>query len=364
MHRCFVAKLALVIASAVACAHAHAVVVCVDTTNELSQALTTARSDSVDNDIRIAAGTYSAPAGGFVYDPQPGDMSKSLKLSGGWSAVDNCTSQIFDSTLTKLSGGNARRGLTLHRGSGGLGELSLSRLSIVGAFTASDLPADGLGLALHVNAGGHSGPVTIEHVIVRDNTAVHGNSVVYVITDGVLRFRNNLIVDNQSIDGHFNVSISAHGTAYATGNTIARNKVVGVADSILGLYIDTPFNGVAYLVNNIIWDNGFGTAYFDYLADSDTLMVANAIGRMTGTPSAGSVPPLALDPQFKGATDYRLSPSSPLHDLGLSAPFGGQAIADLDGSARQIGLGTDIGAYESVYVPAAAPDALFKNAFE
>jgi hypothetical protein len=351
---------------AVVSAPASAYVICVDTSAELAQAIAQAAGDSDDTEIRIVAGDYVPPtAAGWVFSPIPFDLFTDLEISGGWLPNGNCSTQLFDSTLTRLNGSDSRRLLTIHRGNGNTGKLNISRLSFVHAFTASDDPFATLGLALYVDGTQHFGPVLIEHVIVRDNASLHGRYAMYVSSKGVLRVRNNLIVDNESGDGSMGLGIDTGNASYITGNTIADNTTLTPGTVPAGLSLIAGAGFTAAITNNIVWGNGCGANAENFKASSGMLLVANAMSNVTGTGGSGSTPPLSLEPMFVGGGDYRLKAASPLHDIGVASPFGGQSIADLAGETRQLGNGTDLGAFETAFIPGPQlPDAMFKNGFE
>lgn len=346
---------------------ARAATYCVTSSAEMTWSLNAAANDMADSELRIVAGTYVAPAGGWHYWPVPFEYFTNLKITGGWEPGGNCTTQNFDSTLSKLSGASQRRILTIHRGNGNTSTLAIQRLSFVNAFSSSGDDGYNLGLALFVDGLQHTGPVLIEHLIARDNASLNGRYTFVIEAGGTMTMRNNLVADNQAGSGTMGVSVFSNGHSYLVNNTIADNAVLSSPWLTTGLVLTVTGSGkFGYFTNNIVWNNGIGTTDHDFTTNTNVLMIANAVERLTGPVGQGSIAPLTDPPGFDA--NYRLAPGSMLHDVGVAAPIGGQSIADLAGETRQLGSGTDLGAYETAYVappdPPASPDPIFKNGFE
>ncbi len=328
---------------------------CVDTSAEFTQALATATGNAEPDVIRIESGTYSAPAGGWNYTPWPSDTSQNLTISGGWD--DGCGTQLIDSNLTKLSGANARRILAISRGQSNDGTLTINGMSFINAFSSSDDENYNVGLALRIYSFNHAGPIYVEHLIVRDSSSVFGRDVVHINHKGTLYFRNNLVVNNQAGSGGFGVEVVSSGTAYVSHNTIAKNTILGGWGVRLGLDMYDG-GGARYVTNNVIWGNTGGDEPSDVEGTPLMLMIDNDIGVLDGLPAAGSHSNFSIDPQFVSASDFRLMPQSPLHDIGNNNAFGGIVGYDLNGFSRVIDGVTDLGAYET------QGSNLFKNSFE
>lgn len=328
------------------CASAMAGVLCVGDSNALTQAFWSASHDEDWTEIRVKTGTYSSPVGGWHYTPSPLDRFEDFEISGGWQG--DCTSQLFDSTLTKLSGANLRRVLTITRGQGNTGLVRVSRMSLVNAFSDDDYSYDNLGVALLVDANEHTGPMEFEHLIVRDNLALNGFQSVFIMHAGPVKFRNNLIADNQAGNGKIGVGFETYGDhPYITNNTIVNNVVLSSPAAVLGLDFGVVQAGLRYVTNNIIWGNRYGNVARDLKASNTILLDRNAIGSLTGTPAAGSSMTYAIAPEFVSATDYRLTPAAALHNLGAASPWGGQSGVDLAGQSRVQNGVVDVGAYET-----------------
>ena len=330
--------------------------ICVGDSASLNQAFWTASNDEDATEIRIKAGTYSAPVGGWHYLPSPFDRFEDFTISGGWQG--DCSSQLFDSTLTRLSGSNSRRILTMNRGQGNTGTIRLSRLSLVNAFSSQQLNFDSLGVALQILAEEHTGSIEVEHIIVRDNLSVFGNHVVYVAHAGPFKFRNNLVADNEAGSGTIGVGIdSIADHPYVTSNTIVNNTVLSEPATVLGLNFGIN-SGLRYVTNNIIWGNRYGSDVRNFKATFLDLLDRNNVGVMTGAPAAGSSMTYSFEPGFVSASDFRLTAASELHNIGAVAPWGGQSPFDLAGQNRvQNGI-VDIGAFET------PGNKLFKNGFD
>ena len=86
---------------------ASAATFCVSTSNELVTALAAAETNNQDDEIRLRAGTYSAPSGGFRFRNGiiSGGDDADIRISGNWSVFfgNPCGIQLsldpFDTVL-------------------------------------------------------------------------------------------------------------------------------------------------------------------------------------------------------------------------------------------------------------------------
>jgi hypothetical protein len=73
--------------------------------------------------------------------------------------------------------------------------------------------------------------------------------------------------------------------------------------------------------------------------------VYNCVPNYNGTGVAAGAKDSQIDPEFVSASDYHLSPTSPLLNL-IRAEAGDPIAVDLDGKSRPFGLGREMGCYE------------------
>jgi len=329
----------LVALLAASAAPGNAAVFCVDTAAELVQAMTDAAANGVADEIRVVAGTY-VPSTTPTY--QTG-VSQDLTLSGGWSAT--CLGQRPDPDSTTIDGANARRVLSIQV-IDATATVTLRYLTLrngnAGAGSAG-------GLSLTGAAGNHLNAV-VESCVFRDNTAAT-SSAMEVGTDlGTLRLAGNLVVGNLATTNLAGASLTANGPSAE----IVNNTVAGNTNSGAGTWGGVRLAGTCPVVfaNNVFWGN---TGIDLKLSNNNTyFLYANDVETQEGT-AAGGANNVSVDPQFVGAGDFRLQADSNLIDVGetvqATLPAG-----DIAGGPRLLGLGPDLGAYESEH--------LFSDGFE
>lgn len=347
---------------------------CVETANELQFALSVAAINGEDDEIRIAAGHYAAPAGGFVYDATvaSGD-AKVLALSGGWAkAFGICVSPVQDAAATVLHGGNATRVMQISLR--GLGDLSLRRLSFVAGNALGQGLGDGGGLRV-APGNGYVGRILIENNRFAESTGASGGGLsLRLAGSGAVgagasyRLFGNAFVGNRATGYCGAAQVITHGGSHPVQAEVAivGNTVVANA----GEHPDAAFGGLCLLsdvadrtlANSLLWGNqGIDLALF--LGGSRLLH--NNIGILHAPyPASLEEGNFSLAPQYlpcQGAHCQIPSGASPLREAGLLPVPGVDAwppARDLRGQLRVLGAGIDIGAYES------EPDALFGDGFE
>jgi hypothetical protein len=351
-------RIASLIALALSTQHADAAIFCVGNTNELVGALSSAQSNSQDDTIMVRTGNIPSPTGGFSYVASAGDANKELDLSGGWNA--GCSMQTFDSTLTQLTGADARRVMVIGRGQGTLGELRIRRIQFRNGFNSGATTFDAFGVALRINANQHVGDTLIENCIFNNNSMVNGLASVYIVHKGTLTFRNNLVHGNLSGAETSGVKIDSlsNATASIIGNTITANGSLGASFGGLGFSGSASANALQVLTNNIVWGNNSGNVALDIEGDQGLTLINNNYAGLVAPAGVLINNTTNFNPLFAGSGNFRLSGASPLRDIGNNTPFGGLAVTDLDGGSRVRGAVVDLGPYEAV------PEAVFKNGFE
>lgn len=344
MH-CRNAVLALAVL-ALASAPAAAATFCVSNSSELASALQTASTNADANDlIKLRAGTYVAPAGGFGRNQQF-DGVESITIEGGWGNLfGNCDFSTNSSTASIIDGADINPGLVINRGIG-TGSTTIRRLTITRGFQGGNQGGTnrGGGLAMFTVQGSEGG-TTVENVIFRDNNASLIAGGAYLAGQPLV-VRSNLFVGNGASTGSAMSTISNSSTVYFNNNTVTQSVGSGPTAAVVRFDGDSA----VYLSNNILWDN-FGR---DLFATGMTV-ISNVIETLEGTPVLANSN-LSADPLFVSASDQRLRPGSPALHSGANTPFGGLSTLDLDGSTRVNGPAVDRGAYEA--------NTFFANGFE
>lgn len=310
-----------------------AAVLCATSAAQIQTHLTTAEGNGVNDEIRIAAGTY-APTATYNYTAV---ASQNLTISGGWNST--CASQRPDPALTVLDGQGARQVMSLNTTTT-TATVAVRFLTFHNGNSASN---SGGGLSLECGSGGtlHA---TVEHVVARGCTAPSGGGLNIGVDLGTLRLANSLVVGNVGSTNFAGVVLTCNGSsASIVHNTIADNTISGVGTAGgLRLAGGVP----AVFANNILWGNE-GTDLL--LANNNTyFLYANDVESQTGT-SAGGANNVSVDPQFIGGSDYRLGPGSTLIDAGDTVNATLPAL-DIVAGPRNLDGGPDLGAYESEHI--------------
>ncbi len=146
---------------------------------------------------------------------------------------------------------------------------------------------------------------------------------------------NCTITNNTSGDDTGGVYFE-HSAVYLTNCTIANNSAIWYGG---GIYADWSGSYACTVINCIVWGN---TAYEGdgIYATSDsslTITYSDIEGGWTATGNINS------DPLFVSGTDFHLTDASPCIDTGTSS---GAPYDDIDGDARPIGAGFDMGSDE------------------
>jgi hypothetical protein len=357
--------LALVVTEAFVPRAAPAATFCVGTPVALTAALAAAETNGEDNDVRIRAGVYEAPAAGFHIDLFEG--SHSFAVTGGFTD-DACTERTHAASATVLDGNDAVRPLTIEtsRGSG----IADPEHAITVTGLTFRRGRDALVGALKISDPGpiYGGIITVEGNAFLDNAAtsgvLEGGPALLAATDGPdfsggtgLFVRNNLFARNTGPDAPA-AFVYSNNRIDVSNNTFVGNVATDATLDERVTFASFTFSGVDFS-NNVFRDN---TATFDLHATGVTDLVHNAVAAVGGTPRSESGT-VTADPRFVDAAngDYRLAADSPLIDAGTDTPAGGAAGFDLDGVTRLQGAHLDIGAYE---FGAASIDAIFADGFD
>jgi uncharacterized repeat protein (TIGR02543 family) len=286
---------------------ASAATFCVDTSQELQDALTTAQSNSQNDTIQIVQGTYT---GNFVYEST---QSHSLTIQGGYTA--GCASRVVNASNTVLDANSTGRVLMLN-------SPSATATYIVNGITLThgelfyENPADyEPGAGLYVDT--QSGSLSLTNSIIIDNTTVNSQGGGIYVTNaesveitnatftrntsaaaggagggiyiqgvtGTINLDNNSFTDGWAFDGSGGIEISALGTINVTNNTFTGNfSDMGSGAAYIG------GAGTITMTNNIISHNTSDTGYGGgvFLAASGTLNFSNNTVAYNDTPNAGT----------------------------------------------------------------------------
>ena len=172
-------------------------------------------------------------------------------------------------------------------------------------------------------------------------------------------FFNNTIINNSAaFDGGGIVAYSQNGTITLTNNTLTKNDAGDDGGGLVAELSGSGIGSIAYVYNNIIWDNTAVNMAGDIFLDGSGEYIGfnNIYQSIDGTWSLFGnnidIDPLFVDPV---AGDYHLQEVSPAVDTGdNNAPE--LPATDKDGNPRISGT-VDLGAYEVQQLRAGPPDA-------
>lgn len=361
--------------AAVCACCAQAAEFCVTDSSELQAALDAAEVNGQNDVIRLAAGVYAAPAGGFRFDsatPANGDAG-ALTLIGGWSEFfgNPCGQQLQETPwATQIDGGNTQRCLELTGRETTVFTVRLLTFAFGHAQGGEFNPGGGLFLRGVPALGAN---VTIERNVFLANEADSGSGLYLVaignggLGDPTIRLVNNLFYMNRcrgsltGIGGAAYVSAgSNYDAVYISNNTVLNNSALGDCEDA-GLRVA----GLSrrYTVNNILWGND----HFDLFASSGSpdyrLLNNNMLSRGGAEPDVLQDNITKIAPEFEsGVLNFVPARNSPLVDAGRHpvpiTQWSGFYLTDkdLNAATRVVGGTVDIGAYEN--------ERIFRNGFE
>lgn len=271
---------------------AGAAIFCVDTAQELQDALTTSQSNGQNDTIRIVQGTY---VGNFVYESS---QSHSLTIEGGYTA--GCASRAVNAANTVLDGeyNNGRvltlsspstptdysvDGLTIASGGGqtfegtgaGLsvhtqsGNLVLTNATVSGNYTFSGCGGASVGAETieisnstftgnYADSGGGGACISGIHVSINNTSFIENDAWmccsgggITIGSSGTLAITNNTFTGNRADE----CSLGVGGYIYATGAITITNNVItknSPGASGGGLYLDIHGISNVNVSNNTI----------------------------------------------------------------------------------------------------------------
>jgi len=216
---------------------------------------------------------------------------------------------------------------------------------------------------IHMNGDASmGGDGLISNALVEGNI-IHGNGIaggsginMDGVTDSVVR--NNLLYDNHASG----ISLyQIDGATGSTGNLVINNTIINASDARWCVNINNGSTG-NHIYNNILYNNhpshgvitidgsslgGFASDYNSLMdrmsPDGDSTTLTLLAWQSLGY-DAHSFTATPVEHFFNPASDFHLLPASPGIDTGTAS---GAPGSDLEGGARPVGAGFDIGAYEA-----------------
>jgi len=315
---------------------------CVSTAADLRAKLLLAQANGEDDTIKLVHGTYLADNAPFTFDSTE---TFGLTIHGGFDSA--CTQTVQDPRFTILDGAHSH---AVFR-SQSTGSLVLRYMTIQNGTNNGSA-----GGGIQIYGTGANSSVVLAVNILRNNTSDFAACVGFIDVEGMVHLNGNLIIDNSTpAAGGLSIDAGPNALIYVTNNTIANNTTGNASAGFL--YIPGSNNAVpnAYFSNNIMWNNAAGSDVQFF--GTGMQFNNNDIEVVDGFQTAGSSANLSQNPVFASATDFHLSPSSPLLGIGLLAPTGGIPGVDLEGHPRTYNGHVDLGAYER-------GDEIFTNGYD
>ena len=317
---------------------------CVSTSAELTQALATASSNNVADEIRLQTGVYrSTQSSGFTAS----HSGSSLVISGGWSS--GCVFRR-PGTRSTIDGEYQRTALRLQGNITGVVKVRIAHLSfrrgVENDIAAVSVKSSGVG----------SLDAEIEDNRFHDNTLIATEETIGGGLD--VSGRQVSVFGNEFTENHAGYSGGAGamdcygGLGAFTNNTVVRNTAAFGQPNVHGgvILVGSCLWEVA---NNVFWDN---EGYDLWIENDKATLRNNDLDDLEGTPTAGSSGNINVDPQFVSVGILRLTRGSPLVDAGFNETLLGLPLRSFDGGIRVAGPRIDIGAYEL--------DVLFQTGFD
>jgi len=342
---------------------------CVTTSAQLQNALASADSNGQSDVIRIAAGTYVVPPGGFKFSAvSPNEANRDLELSGGWTFFqgNSCGQRISsDPEITVLDGGGSEQILDVILPANG--DLTISQLTFANGSTT----ASGGGLDISLPQGRvYSGTVRVNNNIFLNNDAeVAGGLAVNVTAAAAtvnVQILNNLFLLNsasiQSAAAQIAV-VMAPGTAGEIiinplpAVTLAHNTIENnTSPTVGGVWLLGDVTNL-WVASNNLWANSGTDLRLGWPSSfSDTIRVRNNNIQdfFSQSPPDEFTGNISVAPIYVSCGLFCLDrvpiEGSPLIDAGFQPfiffqPWSLPAV-DLDGRPRLVNEAVDIGAWE------------------
>ncbi len=328
---------------------------CVHDSTELAAALATAATDNEDDDIRLAPGTYTPIGDGFVFNSS--DLH-GLAISGGYTSAPGappCSTSLGGAQWSVLDGAGSKRLLYIVLSGVSAAPVFVRDLTFAnGTSTGTTAPV------VMTGSNEWTGDTTI------DNVSVRGNHTSFAIAqiggNGRAIVRNSEFVSNTSTEGSGIVlsllsNWPLNDTSIVFNNNTVAGNIVPPTSIRAGVSFGGNGPGAVFIANNIVWNNG-GTDINLHTA-GPVFLDHNDVGSrvVVGEMAVTEINPYNVDPHFVSIDDMHLTSTSPLRDAGVASPVGGVGATDVEGNARVVFGGVDVGAYE-------IQDRIFNDGFE
>ncbi len=339
---------------------------CVQSSSDLTAALSSAGSNGQTDLIKIKQGLYTVPSGGFSLNNSD---NMDVTISGDWTEFfDNpCGQQLNGNAFnTVLDGDGVERIINFFMNFSG--DLIISNLFFANAHYTTTNGGGRGGAIGFFPAPNYGGEILIENNAFINNTADYG-AAISLIAGRLVTLKNNLFTinkTNQCCAVEVLVSDQADGI-YIINNTFYQNYHVGNdAGYISGLWLSASSTAQAFVANNIFWENDFVDISFN--GDGFKYFKNNNIEELEGTVNLFDSN-ISADPNFEvGIFNYTPAAGSLMINAGLDSPPFPLPIfdqnwdvgsSDLIGDTRVKMGAVDIGAVESAQM-----DVIFASGFE
>jgi hypothetical protein len=355
---------------------------CVGNSGELQAALDTAASNNESDTIRIRAGDYPVPPGGFDYSPtSAANLDDDLALSGGWLPfLFVCGLFTGDASQTILDGSGTDPVMQISLPS--LGDLDIRFLSFVNGTVGPK--EQGAGLTIRP-APVFSGRLNVSNNVFRNNASAAASGLLAAVFGdaGVdVRILNNIFIDNSALLVDYAagavVQLPSKGASEVTPadsastvtfahNTVSHNQSVASAG---GVYVAIHSAEMTIASNNL-WGNSGDDLVVELFGGSTIQPLRLVNNNIQSLGLEGTTSPtldegnISVEPAYEdcGPRCFELVPvlDSPLINAGLDPVALGLPwevpITDAAGEPRINGPRIDIGTYEAI-------EAIFADRFE
>ena len=279
------------VALATSAGTARATVFCVGTADGLQHALNVAATNGQNNTIKVRAGTYLTPDGGFQYWQNAGNGN--LVIEGGWSA--GCTSQTEDASLTVIDGGDEHPLLVGEAFANSTSNVIVRYVDLYDGITQRGFSP--------IDIETEAGDARIENCRIRNNFSLSTDVGVVRLGSyggGDVYFLDNVVADNFAREASNLLYFTSHVRVFVNNNTITANLFGTNAESVDGLVL------VNYgdFANNIIWNNT--ASYPEISSGTLPVLVDNDIDLIGAQIHSSSHGNINADPRFVSATNRRL----------------------------------------------------------
>ncbi|HWB26289.1 MAG TPA: choice-of-anchor Q domain-containing protein, partial [Chitinophagaceae bacterium] len=319
----------------------------------LSYALSVAASGSVKDSILIAKGTYY-PAGTAAATTTNGDSAfiisnNGIKLYGGYNAATGTRNAAVNKTY--LDGNNSSYHILAVAGIGAGDSVIVDGVTVRNAncngitshiYNGNGFNGNEGGAVSAINNNGLGSKLLFRNCVFTNNTGNNHAAAIYNNASSPA-FVNCLFANNSGPNSGGIIFNYNSSNPVFTNCTLAYNVCSG------GSVIASAGSSTPVLNNSIVWLNGTIAGNNNSGITSDATPVATGSNSIIQGGVGGNS---TADPLFTNAAagDYRLSASSPAINSGDISKYSGNINNDvsLDGTARLIGTGIDMGAYEAL----------------